>query len=216
MQDTYADTTQDEAHFRSMQVGRYTHAYSITLRVPNDRSLVQAFVSGTSLLRSAVLQIEEDAEFHITHMSAAVMAPVGDASEVRDPTLVPVLPMAGVDTGRSDRGLAFRITETGSGRRLTRGHSTMIGPNVMAPTANSQNWWWAQQGFLALESVFPPAYGFEFAAPVAFEYHLERNKRLLVEFINRDSDIQGNDPPYFAGFGGHRVTFCFLGQRYDT
>lgn len=216
MQEVYDDIAEDERHFRAMQTGRYAHVYSVTLRVPNDRSLAQSGVSGASLKRSAVLQIEEDAEFHITHMAAAVMAPVGDGSEVRDPALTPVFAMAGVDTGRSDRGLAFRISETGSGRLLVLGQTNTIGPSVLVPSADSQSWWWAKEGYLALESVFPPAYGFEFLCPVPFEFHLEKNKRLVVDFINRDSDIEAGDPPIFAGLGGHRVTFAFLGQRYDT
>lgn len=218
MQETFADTAQDEAQFRAMQIGRYTHAYSITLRVPNDHDVgIQVGgESSSAMLKSAILQIEEDAEFHITHMTAAVMAPVAAGSEVRDASMTPLFPMAGVTTGRSDRGLAFRISEPGSGRRLVRGITTSIGPNVMAPTPTNQNSWWASQGFLALESVFPPAYGFEFSAPVAFEYHLERNKRLLVEFLNRDSDVGAIDPVGNIGLGGHRVTFAFLGQRYDT
>ncbi len=218
MRDTYADTAQDEVHFRSMQVGRYTHAYSITLRVPNDRDATITF-GGTvnaNLRRSAVLQIEEDGEFHITHMTAAVMAPVGDGSEVRDSAMLPLFPMAGVTTGRSDRGLAFRITETGSGRALVLGRTLTQGPNQVGPTTANQNGWWAKEGYLALEAVFPPSYGFEFAAPVAFDYYLERQKRLVVDFINRDSDVGLIDPIGNLGLGGHRVTFAFLGQRYDA
>ena len=214
--EVYDDAQEDMRHFRAMQVGRYSHVYSITLRVPNDRSLVETGVSAASLRRSAVLQNEEDAEFHITHMSACVMAPVGADSQVRDPAMVPAFAMAGVDTGRSDRGLAFRISEAGSGCLLTLGQTNKIGPSVLVPTADNQNWWWAKEGYLSLESVFPPAYGFEFLQPVAFEYHLEKNRRLVIDFINRDGDVEGSDPPRFAGQGGHRVTFAFLGQRYDA
>lgn len=218
MQDTYDDIAQDEAQFRSMQIGRYTHAYSITLRVPNDRSALITF-GGTvnaNLRRSAVLQIEEDSEFHITHMTCAVMAPVGENSEARSSTMLPLFPAAGVDTGRSDRGVAFRITESGSGRALTLGQTLTQGPNQVGPTTTNQNGWWAKQGYLALESVFPPSYGFEFCAPVAFEYYLERQKRLVVDFVNRDSDVGLVDPIGNLGLGGHRVTFAFLGQRYDA
>lgn len=213
MQDTYADVAEDEAHFRGMQVGRYTHLYSVTLRVPNDRAISQTAVSAASLRRSAVLQIEEDAEFHITHISAAVMAPVAAGSEVRDSTLTPALPMAGVSTGRSDRGLAFRIIEPATGRRLTVGQTLRIGPNIIGPTANFQNGNWASEGYVPLEALFPPSYAFELAAPIAFEYLLERNARLVVDFLNRDSDMVAG---VAQGNGGHRVTFAFLGQRYDS
>ncbi len=214
MQTTFRDIGEDAHHFRAMQVGRYTHAYSITLRVPNDRSVSQSAVSPASLKRTAILAIEEDAEFHITHMSCGVMAPVAAESEVRSTTMTPAMPMAGVTTGRSDRGLAFRMSEMGGARLLGLGQTIVQGPNQMAPNANSQSWWWAREGYLAVESVFPPSYGFEFSAPIAFDYHLARNKKLMIEFINRDSDIGAG--PVFTGNGGHVITFAFLGQRYDA
>ena len=211
MREVYDDIAEDEAHFRATQIGRYSHLYSVTLRVPNDRGIAANTISAASLKRTATLQIEEDAEFHITHMTASVVGPVGANSDVRSFSFNNTLPMAGVTAGRADRGIVFRITEAGSGRLLTRGHTHMRGPNVMGPNANYQNGWWGPQGYLALESVFPPAYGFELAAPVAFEYHLERNKRLVIDLANRDSDIIDG-----AGDGGHVVTFAFLGQRYDA
>lgn len=212
--ETFRDICEEERHFRAMQMGRYSHAYSITLRVPNDRRAAATAVSAASLRRSAILAIEEDAEFHITHISASVMAPVGENSNVRDVNMQPTMPMAGVTTGRSDRGLAFRISEVGSGRLLTGGQTRTIGPNQMGPAANTQNWWWAREGYLALESVFPPSYAFEMLAPVPFEFFLQRTRRLQVDFINRDSDYAEEEPG--AGLGGHYVTFVFLGQRYDA
>lgn len=211
---TFRDIGEEARYFRSVQVGRYTHAYSITLRVPNDRSVSQSAVSPASLKRTAILAIEEDAEFAITHMACAVMAPVAADSEVRSTVMQPALPMAGVTTGRSDRGLAFRMSEMGSSIMLGLGQTIVQGPNQMSPNADSQSWWWAREGYLAVESVFPPSYGFEFSAPIAFEYYLRRNKKLQVEFINRDSDIGAG--PVFTGDGGHVVTFAFLGQRYDA
>lgn len=196
-----------------MQTGRYTHVYSVTLRVPNDRSVSQTAISAASLKRTAILAIEEDAEFAITHMACAVMAPVAASSEVRSTSMTPVFPMAGVTTGRSDRGLAFRMSEMGSSRMLVNGQTIVQGPNQMAPNANSQSWWWAREGYLAVESVFPPAYGFEFSAPIPFDFYLRRNKKLQIDFINRDSDIGAG--PVYTGDGGHVVTFAFLGQRYD-
>lgn len=211
---TFRDIGEEAYHFRSMQVGRYTHAYSITLRVPHDRSTSQTAVSPAALKRSAILAIEEDADFHITHMTCAVMAPVAAASDVRDALMTTKMQMAGVDSGRSDRGLAFRMSEMGGSRMLGKGQTIVQGPNQMAFNADTQSWWWAREGYLAVESVFPPSYGFEFSQPVAFDYHLVRNRKILVEFINRDSDYEIAAP--FLGNGGHVVTFAFLGQRYDA
>lgn len=208
----YRDIAEEERFFRAVQVGRYAHVYSITLRVRNDGD--DSSFSPASRLRSAILQIEEDSEFHITHISAAVMAPTGTGiSEVRDVNVTPTFAMAGVDSGRSDRGVAIRISEVGSGRFACMGQTRLIGPaaQLQGPTTANPAGWWAEQGYIPLEAMFPPAYSFEFAAPVPFEFYLARSKRLLVEMINRDSD---NEDP--VGQSGHRVTLSFIGNRYNA
>lgn len=210
----YEDTLEDAVHFRGMQVGRYTHAYTAMVLVPVDgNTIAAALPSPSSRARRATLQIEETSEFHITHISASVLAPVSAPNTGRRDTLFPLFAMAGVTSERSDRGVVFRILDGKDHKHLTLGQTRTSGPNVMAPASPSLSAYWAAEGYIPLEAVFPPCYGTLFQAPVPWEYHIERNGRLLIDLLNRDL-LETETPGDRAGF--HRVSLLFLGQHYDA
>lgn len=180
MEDVFNDIALEEIHFRRMQVSRYAHLYSATFNVP-------AAVGGVGSLLEAIFQVEEDADFYVTHICGCAQAPM-NAAGTRNTGLAATYLAAGVSTGRSDRGLRFRLFDPGNGRTLQK----II---VNARTATQP------QDFIPFETVFPPGYSFEFAGGVAWEYYLERGRRLKLEMQNVDNGI-------------HRVTFGFMGKRY--
>ena len=213
MQETFQDVKQDEILFQAMQVGRYTHIYSAVVLVPFDGLESGTLPSLSSRKRAAVLQIEEDAEFHITHVSAGVMAPTGVLNPFRRDSISAFFPAAAVLNSRADRGVVFRIRDGKEDRKLSLGQTRISGPNIMTPASPNFSAYWGAEGYMPLEAVFPPAYGFEFLAPIPWEYHLARNGRLVLDLLNRDGgddETPGDDP------GFHRVAFAFLGQRYDV
>jgi len=191
---TFADLGEEIPHFKRVQDFSYAHVYSVSLAIINNAAGVMTIAGAT--LRDAILGIEEDAMFHITHIMGSVIAPcqmttIFPNREDGDPQ---AFNMAGCSSGRTDRGIDFRITDLGTGKDLTKA-------SVFSPQAQPFG------DFIPFEALFPPGYGFTFFQPVPFEYFLEKGRYLRLQVRNRNTQIDAE------GGQGAFVTFAFLGQR---
>lgn len=185
---TFRDTTEQERFFQRSQIDRYTHLYHATFLVPY-------FIPGSvelPTLRSAILQVEEDSDFHITHMIGAVQDTAA-WTEVNEPTFA----MAGVTGSRADRGLDLKIHDPGSGRTLTK-------------ASNSRNIT-LEGEYIPFVAMFAPGYAFNYREPIPFDYFIERKRRLILDVRLRQT---ANEE--VADLPSVRVTFGFLGHRVMT
>jgi|SRR5690606_9191233 len=185
---TFRNVEDQERFFRRTQVDRYTHLYSATFLVPYAAS------TALPVIRNAVMQVEEDADFHATHIVGAVIDPVDVSTLVRTSALTPTFQMAGTSTGRADRGLDFQVTDNGNGRNLFNAQNsnniTLLGD------------------FIPFAAVFAPGYSFTYREPIPFDYFIARKRRLTLTVRNRATN--GEETP---GDFAARVTFGFLGHR---
>jgi hypothetical protein len=206
---TFADLADEIPHFKRVQDYRYSHVYSITLTVPD-----KAPSDTVPIERLAILGIEEDAAFFITHIVGSVIAPVDltTALPSRFEVQNPAFPMAGAadpaggigapTTSRYDRGIDFGIIDTATGKSLTRA-------SLFSPQCQAFGDW------IPFNALLTPGYSFSFASPVPWEFFLERQKYLQFKVRNRGASDDGGDPPASSGAGA-LVTFAFLGQRMDS
>ncbi len=195
---TFADPSSEAHHFRRRQISAYTHEYSITLLLP---ILARAFPVSTAL---ATLQVENDADFQVTHLTGTVPSPVNaDGSRLIQSTSDQLLTfgMAG-SPNRSDHGVVFKISEPETGRALTIARKTQNTVDLVAADALSP---W-DRTFINMRDVFGPGYGFQWGHPLPFKLVIPRSKRIQVLF-------QGVEQGPYNGY--QRVSMCFVGQRYD-
>lgn len=194
---TFADLTDEIPHFKRVQDFSYMHVYSVSLFIPDNTNNSDAIAD--AILREAILGIEEDATFYITHISGAVIAPATPANPpARFNGNVPLYPMAGCSSGRCDRGIDFRITDLATGRDLTK---ASVSSRQALPFGD----------FIPFEALFTPGYSFNFFNPVPFEYFMERGRYLRLQIRNRNSSSD-EDPPANGAF----VNFAFLGNRMQS
>lgn len=196
---TFRDITEEALYFRRTQISKYTHVYSITLQVPN------AIVGNDAITLEPILQIMEDADFHVTHMSGSVSGPT-DINGKRISTATDfglVFPMAGT-TSRGDRGIFFKFLDVEANRILQVGRPA---ENAVIKAAQLTSPW--DQTLLAFNDVFTPGYGFAWGKPIKFDYTLTKSTRLKIILQNRQRA---------AGLGQAyaRVSMAFIGHRYAT
>lgn len=194
---TFTDPSSEAQYFRRRQVTAYTHEYSITLLLP----ILAAGVPVSSAL--ATLQIMEDADFEITHLTGSATSPVNaDGTRLIQATSDQLLTFAMAGSpNRSERGTRFAISEPETNRPLTRGRGTQDSVALAAQGLTTQQ----HYSYLSFNDVFMPGFDFVWGRPIPFHYVLPKNKRLQVQFQCTE---QG---PYN---GYQRVSMAFIGQRY--
>lgn len=104
----YENVSQEAAHFRQVQLGKYDYTYVLNISVANNTTL------------PAILTIEQDADFFIERVTGSCYGPT-DVNGVRQLASATDFDMAGTTAGYADRGLMMKITDTGAGRELTNG-----------------------------------------------------------------------------------------------
>ena len=201
---TFRDMGEEALFFRRIQITKYTHAYSITLQVPCPT------VIGTVVNIEPVLQIMEDADFHITHMTGSVTDPV-ISTGVRYVTgtgsdLGLLFPLAG-SPNRGERGIWFKFEDPKVNRPLQHGYpndgAVIKALQFLSPYDNTM---------IDFGSVFTPGYGHSWGKPVKFDYTLMKNTRLKVLIQNRQ--FMNNEEGEVAAFV--RVSMAFIGHRYEN
>ena len=197
MEPIFADIEDEIRYFSHAQAGKYSHIYSATF-LTRVGTVANQYMQDT-----AILLIENDADFHVTHIAGSVVGPAGSSNRREVAQDVEFL-AAGVSLGRSDRGIGFKIREGSTGRNLTQAFRLGGDANI----ANG-NLTYAKDDFIPFENVFAPGYGFELRAPVPFKYDLKRGERLILTVQQRDNN---QADPEVAVI--HRVSFAFLGTRY--
>ncbi len=193
---TFRDVGEESLHFRHQQLTKYTHAYSITFNMPMADGV------NAPMFMETILQVMEDADFHITHVSGCASGPV-------DVYGVPIIdlgsalgilfPMAG-NTNRSDRGMSFKLMDPKFNTRLTEGQITRNAVNLAAQATA------VDHSYINFGDVFGPGYDFIWGRPTPFKYTLERSSRLKVMFQCVDGD---GGAQYYQ-----RVSMAFIGNRY--
>lgn len=195
---TYRDVGEESLHFRRQQLTRYTHAYSITFTMPMARA------ANTPTFLETQMQVMEDADFHITHITGCAVSPV-DSNGVRvvDRSSAKSLffPAAG-DANRSDRGMSFKIIDPKSNARLSSGQQT---PDQIQRAAQAVA---VDHSYLNFGDVFGPGYDYQFGAPVPFKYFLDRGARFKVLFQCVDGKA--------SALLYQRISMCFIGNRYES
>ena len=200
---TFRDIEEESLYFRHAQVAKYTHIYSITLQIAIPQ------VAGKSNTAEAVLQIMEDADFHVTGLTGSVTSPT-DINGKRRIDLVSDMSIGFAMPGspnRSDRGLSFRLTDTAMNHHLTGVRETK---NAVDLTAQAPYAW--AHDFVNFGDVFTPGYGLETGRPLPFKYYLPRGARLKVNLQCFDLNTGNNVGDILY----QRVSMAFIGNRYDT
>ena len=194
---TFRDTNEEALYFRRTQLTKYTHVYSITLQMATANA-----TTGVNNLEP-ILQVMEDADFHITHLSGSVTEMV-DTNGKRETSTTDyglIFPMAGAPT-RGDRGIFFRFFDVEMNRSLQRSQSSNN-----AVIAASQFTSAYDKTLIAFNDVFTPGYGHAWGKPIKFDYTLMKNTRLKVMLQSRQRG---------SGLGASfsRVSMAFIGCRY--
>lgn len=200
---TFRDTEDEEIFFQHSQLSKYVHIYSITLQIAIPQ------VAGRITLLEPIMQIMEDADFHITHLSGSVTSPTDlngkrriDASSDMNIGFA----MAG-SPNRSDRGVSFKLFDPALNLRLTEGRVTNNAVDLAAQAAYA----W-MHSYVNFQDVFTPGYGTEFGKPVPFKYYIPRSQRLKVQLQCFDLNTGNN----LGDILYQRVSMAFIGNRYAT
>jgi len=150
---------QDAAYFRRVQQNEYGFFYALNVPVANNNTL------------PAFLQIEEDADFLIERITGSAYGPCTEpGARILDASTI--FPLAGtaVPSGATlaayaDRGLALKMTDTGSGRELTN-------------------------GFVPVETFLSPGYGVSMHVPFPFKNYILRSSKIRFDIRNRDTTLE--------------------------
>ncbi len=201
---TFRDMTEEALFFRRQQITKYTHVYSVTLQIACPT------VSGQVVNLEPILQIMEDADFHITHMTGSVTDPTtstgrryttGSGSD-----LGLLFPLAG-SPNRGERGIWFKFENPKINRPLQLGL-----PNLDAVTRAAQYLVPYDNTMVPFDTVFTPGYGHSWGKPIKFDYTLMKNERLKILLQNRQvmASLEGEVAAY------SRVSMAFIGHRYEN
>jgi len=199
--DTFRQISEEVIFFRRTQITKYTHAYSITMQIECPQ------VIGEVINREPVLQIMEDADFHITHMTGSV-TDIVTATGTRPPNITGtdyglMFPLA-TTINKGDRGIWFKFEDPKVNRPLQLGipndGAVIKALQYLSPYDNTM---------MDFGSVFSPGYGYSWGKPIRFDYTLMKNTRLKVLLQNRQRTNGG---------GAHysRVSMAFIGHRYEN
>ena len=200
--------SEEALFFRRTQVTKYTHVYSITLQMLSRFTV--GGIPSPIVNVEPILQIMEDADFHITHMTGSVSDPV-DASGIRvaNPTgsdYLMTFPMAG-SPNRGGRGIFFKFLDPELNRPLQVGQ-----PSNDAVIKAAQFLSVYDQTMLDFTNVFSVGYGMSWGKPIKFDYTLMKNKRLKILLQNRQAaSIESTEVQTYV-----RVSMAFIGHRYEV
>lgn len=200
---TFRDAGEEALFFRRQQITKYTHVYSISLQIACPT------VAGQVVNLEPILQIMEDADFHVTHLSGSVTDPT-DVNGTRYLTthssdLVLLFPLAG-SPNRGERGVWFKFEDPKINRPLQLGL-----PNNDAVTKAAQYLSPYDNTMIDFGSVFTPGYGHSWGKPVRFDYTLMRNERLKILLQNRQKGTSEDGRVLYT-----RVSMAFIGHRYEN
>lgn len=145
----FAQVAAEQLHNSEVQKYKYNYTYVVSALInPNTTT-------------PFTLGIEQDADFLFTQMTGSCYGPC-DANAI--PTAQNTsFPMPGIGAGQgfAGRGLTVEITDTGSGRDLTR-------------------------GAVPVENILSPGYDLQFHLPYPIKYFAARNSKIKFNFTNRD------------------------------
>lgn len=144
----YANVREEAAHQAQVAERKHPFIYTVEEVVANNTTY------------PALLQIEDDAHFQVTHITISALGPT-DENGVRQNASASDFDLAGTSTGYADRGLAIQLSESG-GRKFT-------------------------SGFVPIELMGAPGYGLQYANPYPFKHLLKRNTTLSIDIRNRDT-----------------------------
>jgi len=200
---TFRDISEEALHFRRTQITKYTHVYSVTFQ------MLLSEVVNVPTKAEAVLNIMEDSDFHITHLSGSVVDTVtSNGIPSTDPSnsgLGLLFPVANANN-RGERGVFFKIMDPEVNRPLTSAVGAQTAPSIAAQYLETFN-----QTFLSFNNTFTPGYGFNYGKPLPFDYCLTKGMRLKILFENRQAVLgYYPDTDYYS-----RISMAFIGQRYD-
>lgn len=205
MAQTFRDIESEVKHIRHEQLSKYKHIYSISVNL-------QGTIDGANYVvnSEAVLQIMEDADFHITHLVGKVRDTASDltpfySSPVDDYDYGNRYKMAG-SPNRSDRGVWFRFIDVARQNRPLQS----VCPLNNRAIVEEQNLLPYNHSLVEFNSVFGPGYGFGFGRPVPFAYTLMKGERLKIEFQNRAHSVGEIGTIY------QNVCMGFIGYRYES
>jgi hypothetical protein len=189
MQTVFADEAQNIAHFKRVQLDKFTYAYSL-------RALVQNSAAASPPITRALLSIESDAGFMVEEMSGSAKGPI-DSVGARILAGLSSNMAPGCTAGYAERGLQIKVTDLSQNQEIMRGY---ILSGVM-PTPITD--------FIPIETLFTPGYGFSpFYRPVKFTRYWPANSQILFEIRNTDTA----EPE--TNF--HSLDLCLLGKRMDV
>lgn len=195
---TFRETESEVKFFRSQQISKYTHIYSITFNITYPSSQIVTF-------QDTVLQVMEDADFHCTHLSGSIVGPIVNSVRNNPGGTGGALnfPMAGAGE-RQDRGVSFRFFEQITNRELDRGNVTR---NQVDLTAQSTIPW--DHKYVDFGNVFGPGYGMKWGKTLPYKYFMPRGHRLKISFQCQERS------GYFSSSGSSLVSMAFIGNRYQ-
>lgn len=202
--ENFRNLSEGALHFRHTQITKYTHSYSISLQIG------MSTVAGGVVNLEPVLQIMEDADFHITHMTGSVTDPT-DTNGKREVSLSGsdygmIFPMAG-SPNRGDHGIYFKFLDLEVNKNLQIGQPS---DNAVIKAAQFLSPY--DQTLISFNDVFSPGYGYSWGKPIVFDYTLMKSKRLKILLQNRQRLT--NPDAEHSGFS--RVSMAFIGHRYTT
>lgn len=200
---TFRDIAEESLFFRRQQITKYTHIYSITLQIACPTT------PGQVVNLEPILQVMEDADFHITHMSGSVTDPVLSNGQRKvtgfGSDLGLIFPMAG-SPNRGERGIWFQFQDPKVNRPLQlaipTNNSVVKAAQFLSPYS---------QTMIEFNSVFTPGYGYSWGKPIKFDYTLMRNERLKILLQNRQYGAAEDSETYYS-----RVSMAFIGHRYEN
>lgn len=206
---TFRDIGEEALFFRRTQITKYTHVYSISFLMLNPEAAHKVVV------KEAILEIMEDADFHITHLTGSCDGPMNadgtrfiiSNTETVDP-FPSSWPAVGAGTNnvmRFERGIYFRFFDPEVNRDLMLGIPTKNAVDLRAMEALQSDFNYQRLDF---NSVFTPGFGYGWGRPVLFDYTLMKKKRLKITIENRSNTP--ND-----GIEYTRVSMAFVGHRYS-
>ena len=146
----FAQVAAEQMHNAEVQKYKFNYTYTVSALV--EPSTTTPFV----------LAIEQDADFLFEKITGSAYGPA-NANGI--PTLTNTdFPQAGIAAGAgfAGRGLTMEISDTGSGRDLTR-------------------------GAVPVELMLSPGYDLQFHLPYPVKYFAARNSKIKFLFTNRDT-----------------------------
>ena len=145
----FAQVAAEQIHNADVQQFKYNFTYTVSALINPNTTF------------PFILAIENDADFMFEKITGSCFGPCdANSLPVAQNTSFP-MPGVGAGAGFAGRGLTMEISDTGSGRELTR-------------------------GAVPVELMLSPGYGVQFHLPFPVKYFAESNSKIKFNFTNRD------------------------------